>query len=85
MRLILSCSGVLVVGVTSVARERVWPWSEPSELASFASALLPPPPPLGKVLDIPFYRYKEMIQLYIGGCSYMLTWQAEKCLSPVEA
>jgi hypothetical protein len=41
MRLILSCTGVLVVGVTSVARERerVWPWSEPSELASFASAL----------------------------------------------
>jgi hypothetical protein len=39
MRLILSCTGVHVVGVTSVARERVWPWSEPSELASFASAL----------------------------------------------
>jgi hypothetical protein len=48
MRLILSCTGVLVVGVTSVARERVWPWSEPSELASFAPAL-----PLRKVLDIP--------------------------------
>jgi hypothetical protein len=39
----------------------------------------------GKALDIPFYRYKEMIQLYIWGCSYALTWQAEKCLSPVEA
>jgi hypothetical protein len=80
MRLILSCTGVLVVGVTSVARERVWPWSEPSELASS-----PPPSSFGKVLDIPFYRYKETIQLYIWGCSYVLTWQAEKCLSPVEA
>jgi hypothetical protein len=40
MRLILSCIEVLVVGVTSFAGE-VWPWSEPSELASFALALLP--------------------------------------------
>jgi hypothetical protein len=79
MRLILSCTGVLVVGVTSFAGERVWPWSETSELASFASAPFSP----GKALDIPFYRYKEMIQLYIWGCSYALTWQAEKCLSPV--
>jgi hypothetical protein len=47
----------------------------------------PPPPslPFGKALDISFYRYKEMIQLYIWGCSYALMWQAEKCLSPVEA
>jgi hypothetical protein len=82
MRVILSCTRVLVVGVTSVARERVWPWSEPSELASFASALFPL---LGKALDIPIYRYKEMIQLYIWGFSYALTWQAEKCLSPIEA
>jgi hypothetical protein len=44
-----------------------------------------PPSSPRKVLDIPFYRYKEMIQLYIWGCSYVLTWQAEKCLSPVEA
>jgi hypothetical protein len=81
MRLILSCTGVLVVGVTSVARERgfglgvsrlSWPPS-------------PPFSPLLKVLDIPFYRYKKMIQLYIWGCSYVLTWQAKKCLSPVEA
>jgi hypothetical protein len=47
-----------------------------------------PPSPLpsspGKVLVIPFYRYKEMTQLYIWGCSYVLMWQAEKCLSPVE-
>jgi hypothetical protein len=71
MRLILSCTGVLVVGVTSFAREG---------LASFVSAL-----PFGKALGIPFYRYKEMIQLYIWVCSYVLTSQVEKCLSPVEA
>jgi hypothetical protein len=54
MRLILSCTGVLVVGVTSVERERVWPWSKPSELASFVSALFFFP--FWKALDIPFYR-----------------------------
>jgi hypothetical protein len=61
----------------------VWPWSEPSELAPLAlasaSALL------GKALGIPFYRYKGMVQLYIWGCSYVLTWPVEKCLSPVVA
>jgi hypothetical protein len=41
--------------------------------------------PLEKALGIPFYRYKGMVQLYIWGCSYVLTWPAEKCLSPVEA
>jgi hypothetical protein len=41
--------------------------------------------PLGKALGIPFCRYKRMVQLYIWGCSYVLTWPAEKCLSPVEA
>jgi hypothetical protein len=45
-------------------RERVRPWVEPSELASspFLSFLASP----GKALDIPFYRYKEMVQLYMG-------------------
>jgi hypothetical protein len=38
-----------------------------------------------KALGIPFYRYKRMVQLYIWGCCYVLTWPAEKCLSPVEA
>jgi hypothetical protein len=68
MRLILSCTGVLVVGVTSVARERerVRPLGEPSELAFsafFSPSLLAS---LGKALDIPFYRYKDMVQLYMG-------------------
>jgi hypothetical protein len=37
-------------------------------LASTASLLLCLPPPSSrKALDIPFYRYKEMAQLYNGG------------------
>jgi hypothetical protein len=40
---------------------------------------------LGKALGISFYRYKEGTQLYIWGCSYALTWSAEKRLSPVKA
>jgi hypothetical protein len=46
-------------------RERVRPWGELSELASSAS--LPLCLPLRKALDISFYRYKEMVQLYNGG------------------
>jgi hypothetical protein len=42
-------------------------------------------PFLGKALGISFYRYKEVTQLYIWGCSYALMWTVEKCLSPVEA
>jgi hypothetical protein len=69
MRLILSCTGVLVVGVTSVARERERERGFGLEVSCLsclhrvsptlpASARLPPPP--RKVLDIPFYRYKEV-------------------------
>jgi hypothetical protein len=36
---------------------------------------------LRKALDIPFYRYKEMPSCTIG-CSYVLTWLAEKRLEP---
>jgi hypothetical protein len=31
----------------------------------------------------PFYRRKERVQTYNGGCSYMLTCPAEKCPSRV--
>jgi hypothetical protein len=31
----------------------------------------------------PFYRRKERVQMYNGGCSYALTCLAEKCLSPM--
>jgi hypothetical protein len=49
------------------------------------SVVLTARPPLVKALGIPFYRYKGMVQLYIWGCCYVLTWPVEKCLSPVEA
>jgi hypothetical protein len=39
------------------------------------------PPCLRKALDIPFYRYKEMPSCTMG-CSYVLTWLAEKRLEP---
>jgi hypothetical protein len=65
-------SGVLVVGVTSVARER-----EPVRL------LVPARPPSPEDPGPPFYRCKERVQMYNGGCSYALTCLAEKCLSPV--
>jgi hypothetical protein len=58
-------------------RERVHPCGEVSELSSTVSLLLCLPllapslasvyPCLRKALDIPFYRYKEMAQLYNGG------------------
>jgi hypothetical protein len=31
----------------------------------------------------PFYRCKERVQVYNGGCSHALTCLAERCLSPV--
>jgi hypothetical protein len=67
--------GVLVVGVTSVARER-----ERAYLFARPRAT-PPPPQEGP--GPPFYRCKERVQVYNGGCSYALTCLAEKCLSPV--
>jgi hypothetical protein len=85
MWLILSCTGVLIVGVTSVMRERVWPWSEPSELASFASALaFSACLPLGRPWTSPFIDTRRWSSC-TWGCSYVLTWPAEKYLSPVEA
>jgi hypothetical protein len=36
---------------------------------------------LRKALDIPFYRYKEMPSC-TRGCSYVLSWLAEKRLEP---
>jgi hypothetical protein len=36
---------------------------------------------LRKALDIPFYRYREMPSCTMG-CSYALTWLAEKRLEP---
>jgi hypothetical protein len=43
---------------------------------------LPLPPSLPrKAMDTPFYRYKEMPSCTMG-CSYVLTWLAEKRLEP---
>jgi hypothetical protein len=42
-----------------------------------------PPPPPQEGPGPPFYRCKERVQMYNGGCSYALTCLAEKCLSPV--
>jgi hypothetical protein len=87
----LSRTGVLVVGVTSVARgsegerERESPCVSLSQRQRIVSMCLPVcprrPTCLRKALDIPFYRYKEMPSCTMG-CSYVLTWLAEKRLEP---
>jgi hypothetical protein len=88
----LSCTGVLVVGVTSVARERgrEREIERVSVCVCLCLSRLPRLPLcqrlcvnvfLRKALDIPFYRYKEMPS-YTMGCSYVLTWLAEKRLEP---
>jgi hypothetical protein len=65
---------VLVVGVTSVrGGERVSLFV----CSSLHATLLRESP------GSPFYRCKEMVQVYNGGCSYALTCLAERCLSPV--
>jgi hypothetical protein len=63
--------GVLVVGVTSVARESLFFCSSPRD------------PPSQESPGPPFYRCKERVQMYNEGCSYALMCLAEKCLSPV--
>jgi hypothetical protein len=72
MRLILSCTGVLVVGVTSFSREGTDPKSlerssvvKRSLMLSEPSGSVPPAP--WKALGISFYRHKEVTQLYTWG------------------
>jgi hypothetical protein len=60
MSLVLSCTRVLVVGVTTLREGE----SE-RERETGPARLLPPPP--SSPLDIPFYRHKEVAQLYNGG------------------
>jgi hypothetical protein len=76
-RLVLSCTrGVLVVGVTSVTRER--------ERESMFVSSFPHTTPLPQEGPRPpFYRCKERVQMYNGGCSYALTCLAEECMSPM--
>jgi hypothetical protein len=79
----LSHTGVLVVGVTSVARgsegeserERESPCVSLSQRQRIVSTCLPVSLSTTyprKALDIPFYRYKEMPSCTMG-CSYVLT------------
>jgi hypothetical protein len=113
MRLILSCTGVLVVGVTSVERERErereregereyglvvrclsWPpprlsysaclRSSPSPCVRSSVFLVPVPPsiPVGRPLTSPFIDTRRWPSCTMG-CSYVLTWLAEKCLEPL--
>jgi hypothetical protein len=98
MRLMLSCTGVLVVGVTSVARGRRRERERESPLSTCLCLhvpLRPPPPPLPPDPGHPFYRCKEMSSCTTG-CSYALrgwwgsalspvhelTWPSGKCLEP---
>jgi hypothetical protein len=69
------CQGdVLAVGVTSVReRERVSPFVTPFSRATLSHEGPGPS----------FYRYKERVQVYNGGCSQALTCPAERCLGLV--
>jgi hypothetical protein len=88
----LSRTGVLLVGVTSVARgsegesERESPCLNVNVWCQRVSLSVPgvqrvSATCLRKALDIPFYRHKEMPSC-IMGCSYVLTWLAKKRLEP---
>jgi hypothetical protein len=91
----LSRTGVLVVGVTSVARGSKGEDERERESLRAAGLVCPACPRrptlsvlqcvsatcLRKALDIPFYRYKEMPSCTMG-CSCELTWPLEKRLEP---
>jgi hypothetical protein len=68
----------LVVGVTSVVRGRKRAGSSARHPFCANPSTLPREGP-----GPPFYRCKERIQMYNGGCSNALTCPAERCLSPV--
>ena len=71
---ILRQGDALAVGVTSVREgERVSLLISPFSRATLSHEGPGPP----------FYRCKERVQVYNGGCSYVLTCLAERCLSPV--
>jgi hypothetical protein len=79
MRLVLSrTGGARSRGYKRRERERE---RERERACSFARPPARPPSPEGP--GPPFYRCKERVQMYNGGCSYALTCPAEKCLSLV--
>jgi hypothetical protein len=65
----------LIVGVTSVSRER----GRDTEFVRRFPRANPPQGGPGP----PFYRGKERVQTYNGGRRYALTCPAVECLSPV--
>jgi hypothetical protein len=85
MSLVLSCTRVLVVGVTSVAREQERERESEGERESSPARLLPSllscVSPLFSFLDIPFYKHKEMSQLYNGGVAmcYVASGEVPGC------
>jgi hypothetical protein len=87
MWLVLSRTGVLVVGVTSVARDSEGESERaPTNVGGVATSVrdftwcvVCSTMCLRKALDIPFYRYKE-IPSCTRGCSYVLSWPTEKRL-----
>jgi hypothetical protein len=88
MWLMLSRIGVLVVGVTSVARQQGESKRAPANVGSvatsvcdFAWCVVCSTTCLRKALDIPFYRNKEMPSCTMG-CSCELMWPSEKRLEP---
>jgi hypothetical protein len=98
MRLMLSCTGVLVVGVTSVARERGRERESPCVRPSLLISSAPPPSmstcPVVNVcpcehVPTPLRKALDIpFYRYKGmpsctmGCSYVLTWLVEKRLEP---
>jgi hypothetical protein len=68
----------LAVGVTSASREGEREGGDTELVRRFPRAN----PPQGGP-GLPFYRGKERVQVYNGGCSYALTCPAVECLSPV--
>jgi hypothetical protein len=86
IRLMLSCTRVLVVGVTSVARGRGRERERESPIVNMSVSPRAPAPastsPPRKALDIPFYRCKEMSSCTTG-CSYALRGWRGSALSPV--
>jgi hypothetical protein len=78
MRLILSCTGVLVDGVTSVTRERGRDRESPCVLP-----VLSAPRPCVPLVDVLRPRISTRgCPTVQWGCSYVLTWLAEKRLEP---
>jgi hypothetical protein len=83
----LSCIGVLVVGVTSIARGSRGESERETPLSTCLCHHVPLRPPSRdpsprKALDIPFYRCKEMSSCTTG-CSYALRGWRGSALSLV--